>query len=71
MGFRVAYGRKIVKCPVCGKLMELDDIDFNFNGNQDEYYYCWDCYTSAFVQVRASQVAYVKFKDESGYKLRK
>lgn len=25
-------------CPKCHKQMKLDDIDFNFSGNQDEYW---------------------------------
>lgn len=27
-------------CPVCKNEMLLDDIDYNFKGNYDKYYYC-------------------------------
>lgn len=65
-----AYGRKTTKCPFCGKLMELDDIDYNFDGNQNEYYACFDCYTSALVKVRYSRIVKTEYTDEYGNEIR-
>lgn len=61
-----AYGRKTAICPICDKSMELEDIDYNFDGNQDEYYACFDCSISAFVKVRYSRVIKTEFIDEDG-----
>lgn len=50
---------KIPHCPICGKEMYLDDIDYNFDGNQDNYFVCnYDCPTSAFQKVRYGKVVY-------------
>lgn len=61
-----AYGRKTTICPICGKVMELDDIDYNFKGNQDEVYCCYDCNTTAYVKVRYSKVTKTEYVDEDG-----
>lgn len=47
---------KDLKCPVCGKTMELDDRDYRFSGCQDEYWKCPDDCSSAFVKVRYCKV---------------
>lgn len=39
-------------CKVCGGKMYLDDKDFNFKGNYDNYYCCDECQTSCIEQVR-------------------
>ena len=36
--------------------MILDDVDFNFKGNQDNYYYCYECHTSAIVKIRYGRI---------------
>ncbi|MBQ7977928.1 MAG: hypothetical protein IJ301_05025 [Clostridia bacterium] len=55
------------KCPKCGKAMELDDIDYNFKGNQDEYWICDDkCCMSAFVKVRYGKPLGISYTDEDG-----
>ena len=49
-------------CRECGSEMFLDDRDFNFKGNYDNYWLCEDesCLTSCFEQVRFGQ----SFKEE-------
>ena len=37
-----------MKCRYCGTEMRLDDVDFNFKGNKDNYWICdvLECYAS-------------------------
>lgn len=42
----------VKKCPLCGEKLELDDVDFNFNGNQDEYSFCNYCHHSFIFYIR-------------------
>lgn len=44
-----------MKCRECGAEMYLDDKDFNFKGNYDNYWNCPDCQTSCIEQVRFGQ----------------
>lgn len=46
--------RKVV-CPNCGAEMYLDDIDYNFRGNQDEYWVCEKCCSTVIVEIRYSK----------------
>lgn len=62
---RYSYARK-VRCPICRKEMTLDDIDYNFKGNQDEYFICENCMTSAFVKVRYEKVCKTEFTNSDG-----
>ena len=39
-------------CKYCNTQMRLDDHDFNFKGNYDNYYECPNCETSCKVRVR-------------------
>ena len=41
-----------IACKYCGKLMTLDDIDYNFEGNQNNYWTCFDCKSSCFEKIR-------------------
>lgn len=41
-----------MKCKYCGKEMRLDDVDYNFKGNQDNYFICDDCKASAIEKIR-------------------
>ncbi len=63
MSFEYAkkYG-KGTKCPKCGKEMEIDDLDYRFDGCQDEYWKCENCGEfSALVKVRYKKVCKVEF----------
>lgn len=53
-------------CPNCKLIMELDDVDYIFKGNQNEYWYCqnYDCCIHAFVKVRYGRVISVEFINE-------
>lgn len=42
-------------CKECGAKMYIDDTDFNFQGNYDEYWCCVKCQTSCIEQVRFGQ----------------
>lgn len=49
-------------CPKCDKEMEIDDIDYNFDGCQDEYWKCNDtCQCMAIVKVRYGKVCKVEY----------
>ena len=41
-----------LRCKNCNKVMRLDDVDFNFKGNQDNYYICDDCHIAAVEKIR-------------------
>ena len=41
-----------MKCRECGADMYLDDKDYNFKGNYDNYWNCEKCQTSCIEQVR-------------------
>jgi len=60
---RKTYGKEI-KCPICGKEMEIDDIDYRFDGCQDEYWKCETCgEASAFVKVRYGKVCKTEYNE--------
>lgn len=44
-----------MKCRECGSEMFLDDKDFNFKGNYDEYWLCFKCSTSCILEFRFSK----------------
>ena len=43
-----------MKCRYCGAEMRLDDVDFNFKGNKDNYWICdvLECYASCIEEIR-------------------
>ena len=43
-------------CRECGSKMFLDDKDFNFKGNYDNYWCCENCQTSCIEQVRFAKL---------------
>lgn len=43
-------------CPYCGNLLEVEDIDFNFKGNQDEYLYCFECDRYFLAKIRYNKL---------------
>lgn len=49
---------RIPKCPVCGEEMELDDVDYNFYGNQDNYFICNNDNVSCYQNVRYGNVSF-------------
>lgn len=53
-----------MKCKHCGQEMRLDDVDFNFKGNKDNYWLCDECHTAAFEKIRYGKSIKVEW-DES------
>lgn len=53
-----------MKCKYCGSEMRLDDIDYNFKGNQDNYYTCDNCNAGAYQKIRYNRSIYVEFYKE-------
>lgn len=51
-------------CKYCGKEMKLDDVDYNFKGNKDNYWICENCNASAIEKIRYSKSISVKFYKE-------
>lgn len=43
-------------CFRCKSTMILDDVDFNFKGNKDNYFYCENCDTVAIQKIRYGKV---------------
>ena len=41
-----------LKCEYCGNEMFLDDIDYNFKGCYDNYFFCGKCGARAVEKVR-------------------
>lgn len=44
------------KCKYCGTLMNLDDVDYSFEGNEDRYYVCPKCNALLLVKVRYKKI---------------
>lgn len=53
-----------MKCKFCNTEMRLDDVDFNFKGNKDNYWICDKCGASAFEKIRYGKTVNVKFEKE-------
>ena len=51
-------------CEYCGTEMRLDDVDYNFKGNQDNYWICENCNARAIEKIRYSKSVSVKFYNE-------
>lgn len=51
------------RCKYCGKVdLDLDDIDFNFYGNQDEFWKCYICGATLYVKVRYKKACKLVWK---------
>ena len=44
------------KCKQCGNLLVIDDIDYQFDGCQDEVLICNKCSLVYFVKVRYNKI---------------
>lgn len=51
-------------CKYCGSEMKLDDVDYNFKGNQDNYWICDNCGTGCFEKIRYGKSCYKEFYRE-------
>lgn len=50
------------KCIYCNSNMLLDDFDYNFKGNQDNYWKCENCGTTAFEKIRFNKSIFTEFE---------
>lgn len=59
---------RLKTCPKCGSELQLDDLDFNFKGCQDEYYFCSNekCNMNFHVKVRYEKAIKHNMIDEDG-----
>ena len=58
-------------CKYCGKKMELDDVDYNFKGNQDNYWVCGNCNARAFEKTRYGKSVRADFYRDDDIERRK
>lgn len=50
-------------CEFCGSEMRLDDCDFNFVGNKDNYWNCDNCGAFALEKIRYGKSISVRFEE--------
>lgn len=48
-------------CKYCEKEMRLDDVDFNFKGNKDNYWVCDNCKATSCEKIRYGKCINVEF----------
>ena len=48
-----------MKCKYCNSEMRLDDVDYNFKGNKDNYWVCDNCNASAFEKIRYNYFVFI------------
>ena len=48
-------------CKFCNSKMRLDDVDYNFKGNKDNYWVCDNCNATAFEKIRYNKSIYHQF----------
>lgn len=51
-----------MKCKYCNAEMRLDDVDFNFRGNKDNYWYCDKCGADACEKIRYGKSVKTEFR---------
>lgn len=51
-------------CKFCNSEMRLDDCDFNFPGNKDNYWICDCCHAYAYQKIRYGKSLTVRFEQE-------
>lgn len=53
-----------MKCKKCNCEMLLDDVDFNFEGNQDNYWLCEKCEIGCIEKIRFGRSIKVIWDEE-------
>lgn len=43
-------------CINCKSEMRLDDVDYNFKGNKDNYYFCDNCFFCCYEKIRFGKI---------------
>lgn len=53
------------KCPKCNDNVIVEDVDYNFKGNEDDYCYCDNCKVNFLIKIRFSKIYNVEiFKED-------
>lgn len=52
-----------MNCKYCESEMRKDDVDFNFKGNQNNYWVCDKCGATAFEKIRYGKSVSVEFTE--------
>ena len=50
-----------MECKYCKALMRLDDVDFNYKGNKDNYFICDNCNASALEEDKMGKTVNISF----------
>lgn len=50
-----------MKCYFCESEMILDDCDYNFKGNKDNYWICENCGSFTFEKIRYGKSIYKEY----------
>ena len=50
-------------CPRCQTKLVVDDIDFNFKGNQDESLICPNCLIYIYSKIRYGKICKVRIEE--------
>ena len=50
-------------CPKCNNILEVDDIDYDFKGKQDELLICNKCKKYLHVKVRFGKIWKITYED--------
>lgn len=54
--------KSFIKCCNCGEHMDIDDIEYNFKGNKNEWLYCEKCKINCYAEIRFNQLFRIKFE---------
>ncbi len=52
------------KCPKCNNNVLVEDVDYNFKGNEDDYCICDVCKVNFFIKVRYGKICKVEISKE-------
>lgn len=58
-----------MKCINCSSEMRLDDVDFNYKGNKDNYWVCDECNCRTIEEIRSGKVINLSHELEDGTQL--
>lgn len=56
-----------MKCKYCGNEMAIDDVDFNFPGNKNNYWICYGCGAGAFEKIRYNRSIRIDWEKGESY----
>ena len=56
-----------MECKFCKNKMRLDDVDFTFKGNKDNYYICDKCGATACEMIRYGKSIKIEWDKSETY----